>query len=97
MGELKKLKNSSSLRAKSMALIGKDLKPERMNTTRWSSKHGMLRKEKALRPAIDAVDNWPPATQDLISTEDERELLESLVEALSLFESVDSLAMSHTF
>jgi hypothetical protein len=88
MGELKKLKNSSLLRAKSMALIGKDLKPERMNTTRWSSKHGMLRKEKALRPAIDAVDNWPPAAQDLISTEDERELLDSLVEALSLFESV---------
>ena len=42
------------------------------------------RKEKALRPAIDAVDNWPPAAQDLISTEDERELLDSLVEALSL-------------
>jgi hypothetical protein len=84
MGKLK----HSLLRAKSMELIGKDLKPERMNTTRWSSKHEMLRKEKALRPAIDAVDNWPRAAQELVPTEDERELLDSLVEALSMFESV---------
>lgn len=88
MGELKTLKNSAMLRVKSMELTGKDLKPQRMNTTRWSSKFSLCKKEQALRPVIDAVRNWPQAARLLIPTDYEREHLDACCEALALFESV---------
>jgi len=59
MGEFKTLKNSSVLRPKCMQMLNQDVKPQRLQDTRWPSKFTLLQKEQKLRPVYTAI-NWPP-------------------------------------
>jgi hypothetical protein len=94
MGEFKTLKNAAILRSKSMTLTGKDIKPLRMNKTRWSGKKEAVRKEKVLRPVYESVENWPQSVQNFLPTVDEKNLIDSLDEAFKMFESVSQALQS---
>jgi len=59
MGEFKTPKNSSVLRPMCMQMSNQDVKPQRLQDTRWPSKFTLLQKEQKLRLVYTAI-IWPP-------------------------------------
>lgn len=88
MGEFKTQKNAPILRVKCMEMLDKDLKPTRMQETRWSSKHGLVKKESVLRPVYKSVENWSATVMELMPTYAEETRLDELLPALGIFENI---------
>ena len=88
MGEFNTLKNAPVLRGKCMQMLDKDLKPTRMQDTRWSSKFKLVEKEAVIRPVYKSVETWPETVVRYMPTPAEEALLDQLLPAMCIFENI---------
>ena len=71
-----------------MQVLRKDLKPTRVQGTRWSSKRNLVEKESVLRPVYKSMEIWPETVQRYMPASVEETRLDELLLAVSIFESV---------
>ena len=71
-----------------MEMLDKDLKPTRMQDTRWSSKFKLVQKEAVLRPVYKSIETWPETVVRHMPTFAEEALLDELLPAMCIFENI---------